>query len=426
MLTKADTRRWTAAALVAGLLAAAHVDGAAAAPRPRPSDGAPGAASEQYAPNGLALYNDFRTPERVYAGRSAVVHYVTSGVSAPPLNDDDGDGVPDYVERVAAAADRALDYYSRRGFRAVRPDRGGPDARPDLYVTRFTPGTFGVALPAAEAAAGAFTAVSNALDPSPTESLGSLDGTVAHELFHLVQFSYFSAAEDPAIPVWTLEGSAAAMERRVSPEIDDIVASLQLRRWFAAPQRPITAQSYGAQLLWERLDRRYPRLLPAFLARLAARPVRGEGRRELAATFRLVTGRAFAPEFHAFALAAAADHGAKLARVRRIGGGTVRAAVAAFAIHYVGLSLRHAAGRVTLRLRSAAAGARATLVYELESETPGEPSTIVRAAGRRLVGGAVAFRIPAVVHRNPRFTHPLLVLSNGSPVGAAPYRLTVS
>ena len=103
-----------------------------------------------------------------------------------------------------------------------------------------------------------------------------------------------------------------------------------------------------------------------------------------------------------------------------------RAAVAPFAIHYVGLSLRHAAAPATVRVRAAAAGARATLVYELESETPGEPSTIVRAAGRTLAGGAVAFRIPAAVRRSPRFTRPLLVLSNGSPVRAAPYRLTVS
>ena len=44
----------------------------------RPSDGAPGAASEQYAPNGLAIYNDYATPERLFAGRGAVVHYVTT------------------------------------------------------------------------------------------------------------------------------------------------------------------------------------------------------------------------------------------------------------------------------------------------------------------------------------------------------------
>ena len=55
---------------------------------------------------------------------------------------------------------------------------------------------------------------------TPRARLG-LYGTVAHELFHLVQFSYFSRAEEPSIPSWVLEGSAAAMEGRVYPELDD-------------------------------------------------------------------------------------------------------------------------------------------------------------------------------------------------------------
>ena len=114
-----------------------------------------------------------------------------SGVDAPPLNDDDADGVPDYVERVGDAADTAIAYYERRGFARILPDAAGPDVRPDLYISRFAPGYFGVAFPAADAEGGAFVAVSNALDPSPATSLGSLYGTVAHELFHLMQFSYF-------------------------------------------------------------------------------------------------------------------------------------------------------------------------------------------------------------------------------------------
>ena len=42
-----------------------------------------------------------------YVGLRAVVHYVTSGPDAPPLNDDDHDGYPDYVELVSQAADTA-------------------------------------------------------------------------------------------------------------------------------------------------------------------------------------------------------------------------------------------------------------------------------------------------------------------------------
>ena len=69
------------------------------------------------APNAFQVYNDYASPERTYSSARAVVHYVTLGIDAPPLNDDDSDGVPDYVERVGDAADRALAYYESRGFR---------------------------------------------------------------------------------------------------------------------------------------------------------------------------------------------------------------------------------------------------------------------------------------------------------------------
>ena len=47
------------------------------------------------------------------------------GIDAPPLNDDDANGVPDYVQRIGDAADFALDYYERRGFRSRDPTRPG-------------------------------------------------------------------------------------------------------------------------------------------------------------------------------------------------------------------------------------------------------------------------------------------------------------
>src|SRR5215217_4137091 len=214
----------TAMTLVA--LLAATAAPALGAKRPRPTDVRPMPVFSELAPNAIQVFNDYATPARFYVSRSAVVHYVVVGIDAPPLNDDDADGVPDYVERVADAADTSISYYERRGFARIAPDTGGPDARPDIYLSRFTPGYFGLALPAVDAQGGAFVAVSNALDPSPTESLGSLYGTVAHELFHLVQFSYFPATADPDLAAWAVEGMAAAMESRVYPELDDIVSSL--------------------------------------------------------------------------------------------------------------------------------------------------------------------------------------------------------
>ena len=50
------------------------------------------------------------------------------------------------------------------------------------------------------------------------------------------------------------------------PALDDIVTSLQLRNWFEAPQRSITHQTYGSQLLWRFLDVAEPQLLPLLLS----------------------------------------------------------------------------------------------------------------------------------------------------------------
>jgi hypothetical protein len=54
----------------------------------------------------------YTTAESTYESASVVVHCVTVGLDAPPLNDDNHNGVADYVEQVGAAADAAFAYYS--------------------------------------------------------------------------------------------------------------------------------------------------------------------------------------------------------------------------------------------------------------------------------------------------------------------------
>src|SRR5690349_3031547 len=299
--------RATLTAFVGAMLLALAAPSTAAAKRPRPSDVPPSQVVSDVAPNALSVFNDYATPEWLYASQRAVVHYVVLGIDAPPLNDDDGNGVPDYVERVGDAADRALAYFEQRGFRPPLPDRGGPDTRPDLYVSRFTPGTLGVSFPAVRADGGAFAVVANNLDPSTERSFASLGATVAHELFHLTQFAYFAPDRDPVIPTWILEGTAAAMEARVYPELDDLVSAIQLRRWFSATDESITTQSYGAQLLWRQLDTAQPRLLPALLASLASHQSVDEGEGIVTSTYARLARRPFAAAFDRFAVSVAAD-----------------------------------------------------------------------------------------------------------------------
>ena len=415
-------RRIAAAALGALLLLPAASD--AAAKRPRPTD-VPFAETTT-APNGYQVYNDYASPELTYPSERVVVHYVALGIDAPPLNDDDGDGVPDYVQLVGRAADRALAYYERRGFRAPLPDEDGPDARPDLYVTRFMPGTLGIAFPSAEAAGGPFAVVSNNLDPSAERSFGSVHATVAHELFHLVQFSYFPADGTAALPPpWILEGTAAALETRVAPELDDLVSTLQLRHWFAATGRSIVSQSYGAQLLWRSLDAQQPRFLPALFARLAAAPAAGDGRDVVAATYARTAGRPFAQAFHRFAVSVAGDHGDVIEPAFRLGAVATRTAVVApLAVHYVRPVLPRAGGYALTVTFPHGGSASATLTYELASEVAGGWPSLRRVAGRTSDHGrTTTFAVPAALRADPRLANPLLVVSNG---GARAVRYAVN
>jgi hypothetical protein len=413
------TRRILVLLVAVGCFVAAASDASGA--RPRPDDSPPAQIFTDIAPNALHVFNDYAVPAQTYASRRAVVHYVVRGIDAPPLNDDNANAVPDYVERVADAADAAISYYESRGFAPIRVDAGGPDRRPDIYISRFAPGYFGVAFPAVAAEGGAFAAVSNALDPSSTRSLGSLYGTVAHELFHLVQFSYFDAADDPPLEAWALEGMAAAMENRVYPDLSDIVSTLQLRRWFAAPSGTITNQSYGSQLLWRYLDEHNPHLLPAYLEAVAQAGAGGSPGM-LATAYERETHRSFETVFSRFATWAAVANTAEITPLRRLEPRSdVSSSVAPLAVHY----LRISRSTRTIEIERSRNPVAVTAIYQLAAKTPGTPPEIRRFRPRaQSVRGTVLYSIPDSLRGNDRYELAMLVLSNGSPTERGAYRLT--
>lgn len=66
---------------------------AAAEPR---RDGGSGCGVTSTAPSEVHVLNDYATPERTFESQRLIVHYVVLGIDAAPVNDDDGDAVPDY------------------------------------------------------------------------------------------------------------------------------------------------------------------------------------------------------------------------------------------------------------------------------------------------------------------------------------------
>ena len=151
------------------------------------------------------------------------------------------------------------------------------------------------------------------------------------------------------------------------PELDDLVSTIQLRRWFSATQRSMTTQSYGAQLLWRRLDAEQPRFLPALFARLAARPVAGEGQREVASTYARVTGKPFAEAFHRYAVSVAADYADDL----ELAAATGRGVLAPLSVRYLRAPLRHRAFDAVRHLPGRARGSGRDARAPAREQDPG-------------------------------------------------------
>lgn len=254
--------RRIASALVVGIAALGLAGGATAAKSPpkvvRPTDG------------GLfALKAKEGAPVQM---QHAVVHWAASGVNAPPKADANRNRVPDYAEAVGRAADEAIGAFVAYGFKPLLPDTGGGDAKVDIYLRKLPRGLLGVSIPHSQGAGGAFTVISTQLDPRQgVKTAIGLRHTVAHELFHIAQYSY---VPDGRLPGWAAEGMAEAMAIYTFPSSQDKLGDFAVDQWLKTPwlslydQRFGCARCYGGAIWWRFLFQLHGRMLPAYLGRL--------------------------------------------------------------------------------------------------------------------------------------------------------------
>jgi hypothetical protein len=196
----------------------------------------------------------YKTPEATVSSPWIVVHYTRTGLDHPRfMKDDNHNGVPNYIEKLAAAANKAWLWYAHNGFKGPLPDTAGGDSRLDIYVKALPPGVFGITLPTTVAKGGSFMVIDNQLDMAHLAVHGSLQQTVAHELFHEFQLSY---VPDGNIPRWAAEGSAIAMQTYVYPQVVDAATFSYLDTWLNQPWRSLYDEAngcvhcYGGALFW--------------------------------------------------------------------------------------------------------------------------------------------------------------------------------
>jgi hypothetical protein len=180
-------------------------------------------------------------------GMNACFHYVTSTSDAPPPDDTNTNGFPDWIDATAAALDFVwAKEVTQYGYRPPKSDitsaNHGPDGKIDVYLadvganglygycTTDDPNAIDPNYPYYDASA--YCVVDNDMSPSqlPGGATGvpALQVTLAHEFFHAVQFAY-DILED----AWFMEGTATWMEDEVFDNVNDnrqFLAKSQLKQ----------------------------------------------------------------------------------------------------------------------------------------------------------------------------------------------------
>jgi hypothetical protein len=261
------------AAGAAALPAAAAPGGGGAPvpfPKPRPR---PTAAFERPGEKITPTRNSYTVPEAPLSpacGADFCVHWVDQGLDAPNLADGDGDGIPDYVERVLAIAEHVHAIENEKlGWREPLSDGtlGGGHGKTDVYLAEIGPQLFGYAAPDRGQVGPSgrpprrlhgYLVLDNDYEPFEfphTRPGRDLKVTIAHEYNHILQFAY-DAYEDP----WFAESSAVWMEDQVYNGIDDYLR--YVRHWVHLWSTPLTANSlkeYGSAVWNEWLAHHYGR-----------------------------------------------------------------------------------------------------------------------------------------------------------------------
>jgi hypothetical protein len=259
----------TSAALLLALAAAPSADAAGkpfVMPRARPTEERP-RPTESPDPN----RNAYSVPEAQKSpacSRHFCVHWVEHGLDAPGLRDRDGDGVPNFVERVLRVAEHVHRVENGKlGWREPRSDgrRGGRNGKTDVYLSQIGAELFGYAAPDRGQATKqhriprrlhGYLVLDNdysAFEFPGTKPQSDLEVTFAHEYDHILQFGY-DAYQDP----WFAESTATWMEDQVYDGIDDYLR--YVRRWVKLWETPLTASSikeYGSAVWNQWLARRY-------------------------------------------------------------------------------------------------------------------------------------------------------------------------
>jgi len=199
------------------------------------------------------------------------VHWVETTRDAPPLDDLDASGIPDWVETTGQTfAEVWANVVDGLGYARPLPDTAsfgnGGDGRLDVYLVDIgRQGYFGYCTTDdpgdwESTRVSAYCVIDDDFANPVLEVLLPLTGlqvTAAHEFFHAVQFGY-----DWLEDLWFMEGTAVWMEDEVYDDANDLLRYLA-RGPLGRPEVPLDAGrsgfEYGAWLFWRYASERFGR-----------------------------------------------------------------------------------------------------------------------------------------------------------------------
>ena len=199
------------------------------------------------------------------------VHYDTEGDDAVDPDDDDANGIPDYIDLAATVLDSTWELeVEQLGYNPPPSDNGlGGGEEYDVYVIDLGHGGCGFSAPVYGCTyPGSSNAVThshleidnNFTDPSyeQTRGLDALRVTIAHEFHHAIQFGYY-AWEDGS---WWQESTSTWMEEVAYSHIDDYLQ--YLIHFLSIPHRALNSNAnashiYGTAIFSHFLDQHYGR-----------------------------------------------------------------------------------------------------------------------------------------------------------------------
>lgn len=235
------------------------------------------------------------------------IHFTRQGKHGVPSFDENEDGIPDFVEEVAASYDEVQEFFEALGYRMPRSDGdlegdNGGDERFDVYLLDFGMSSDGSFVADHCEPSGCIGHVVQENDfagyryPSTRIANRIL---ASHEFFHAVQAAY---GYDMGSVLW--EGTAVWASEAFDPSLDDFERSIggylnePERSLDLPPPGPVPRFAYGSAIFFRFLEERFDADVIRLLFEEAAK---GPWIQALDTVLADAYGASFASAFEAFA-----------------------------------------------------------------------------------------------------------------------------